>query len=105
MAKSSNFGSQTVIVDSQGLWTPCGRRFMGIQFPADIVCYDLGREFFATVECRADLLTVLARLGVNDPEGVIDNALQEAPVRARLTLPNDELRRICAGVQDGWFIY
>lgn len=99
--KNTNLGSQTVVVDSDGLWTPNGRRFRGLRFPVDAVCYTPGHEDFREVGSKEELRALLAQLGTPDADFVIAEALNDAPVRVRI---DPELRRAFSGVEQGWLL-
>ncbi len=100
--KNANLGAQTAVVDSSGLWTPNGRRFRGLRFPVDVVCYTPGSEDFREVGSKDELRAMLAQLGVPDADAMIAEALRDAPVRVRV---DPELRRAVSGVEESWFLY
>ena len=99
--KNANFGTQTVVVDSDGLWTPYGRRIRGLRFPVDVVCYTPGHEDFREIGGVDELRALLAQIGMQDSGATIAEALKDAPVRVRV---DPDLRRAISGVDEGWLL-
>lgn len=104
MAKNTAAGPQTVVVNCQAqrLETGAGGTFRGLVYPADVICYS--PPVLETVKNHHELRMLLARLGIEDRDEVIGDAETVAPVRVGVMLSSDELRRITAGVVDGWWI-
>lgn len=102
MAKNTAAGPQTVVVNCQAqrLETGAGGTFRGLVYPADVICYS--PPVLETVHNANELRALLVRLGIENGDEVIGDAVTVAPVRA-LTPPVDELRRVTAGVDESWF--
>lgn len=103
MVRSAATGPLTVVVNchAQRLETGSGAAFRGLVYPADVICYS--PPVLETVRDVNELRALLSRLGIEDSDQVIGNAEKPAPVRT-LLLPADELRRLFAGVDEGWFV-